>query len=345
MLFKKAIVCTDQHFSRKNASIIATLDNIDFIKFFVEEGKIFGADTVILCGDFFDNRNTLNIDSMNYGIQALEMLSESFSKVYILKGNHDLYYRNNRSVSSITLSKHITNIHLIHNPITFGEGKEGVTFLPWLVGDEGKKLKDIKSRYVFSHLELGNFKMNANVIMPETDHGLKASDIPAPEFVFSGHFHIRQQQKNIVYIGNIFPFDFSDAGDSDRGMMFLEWGKEPFFKAWPDQPLFRNMLLSELLIKPKQLLKPKLTARVTIDVDISYEEAQVIKETFISDYDLRKIELTPQSRSLHMEEFSDEAVIFQSVDQIVIDGLMSVQSTGGMSAETLVELYRNLPNL
>jgi DNA repair exonuclease SbcCD nuclease subunit len=36
------------------------------------------------------------------------------------------------------------------------------------------------------------------------------------EYVFSGHFHFRQAKENIVYTGNIMPFNFADAWDEDR---------------------------------------------------------------------------------------------------------------------------------
>ena len=74
-----------------------------------------------------------------------------------------------------------------------------------------------------------------------------------------------------------------------------------------------------------------------------YEEAQVIKDTFVQSYGLRKIELTHQAKQTEEQEF-DGNVVFQSVDQIVVDGLLSVQSTG-LRPETLVEIYKSLPNL
>ena len=51
------------------------------------------------------------------------------------------------------------------------------------------------------------------------------------EYVFTGHFHKRQVKDNIIYTGNAFPHNFSDAWDDERGWMFLEWGKEPEFFA------------------------------------------------------------------------------------------------------------------
>ena len=73
--------------------------------------------------------------------------------------------------------------------------------------------------------------MNAMVQMPDLGHGLKAEDLRKPEFVFSGHFHKRQDDGNIIYTGNAFSLNYSDAWDDDRGLMFLKWGGQPEFKS------------------------------------------------------------------------------------------------------------------
>lgn len=344
--FQKAVVCTDQHFGRSQSSPVANQDSLEFFEWFCEEGKTWGAETAILCGDFFDSRHSMHITTMHAGIKALEMLGKSFKKVYALVGNHDLLYRHKRDVHSLAFSKYFPNIIPIDTPqIIGGGGRNSVSFLPWLVNDERKTLQPyLNTRYVFGHLECtGGFMMNAKVVMPDHEGALTADDFGGPEYVFSGHYHFRQAQKNLIYIGNTFPFNFADAWDEDRGMMFLEWGKEPYFKAWPDQPLFRNLNLSQLVQSPDKYLKSKLTARVVTDLDMSYEEQQALKDSLIARYSLRKLEFAQPPREDSVQDFTDE-VSFQSVNQIVVEGLMSVDSTG-INREMLIELFRSLPDL
>ena len=62
-----------------------------------------------------------------------------------------------------------------------------------------------------------------------------------PEYVFSGHFHKRQYKNNIHYIGNAFPHNYADAGDWERGAMFLTWGEEPSYVNWPDCPKYKTL--------------------------------------------------------------------------------------------------------
>jgi len=338
--FEKIACFTDIHFGRNSNAEQPNLDNLDFISWFISTAKAEGAETVAFLGDYFDNRHSVHVSTLNYGLRGLEMLNEAFSNVYFIVGNHDLLYRENRDVTSMAFSRHLTNIHLVVEPLTVGSGDESITFLPWLIAEEKKKIRNIKSRYIFMHGELNGFLMNARVPVPDHPDGLTAADFGNCEYAFSGHFHFRQSKDNVVYIGNAYPFNFADAWDQDRGMMILEWGKEPRFEAWPDAPLYRTMTLSQLLTEPEKMLCPKLTARVTLDLDISFEEAQVVRDEYISRYGMRKIELVHASKHELDQNFVGD-VNFQSVDQIVVDGLLSVKSEN-FKPERLVEIYRSL---
>ena len=81
----------------------------------------------------------------------------------MLPGNHDLFYRDQRTISSIAWAEHIPNIRIINEIETIDD----VVFVPWLVGNESKQLFKKKGTYMFGHLELPRFLMNAMVEMPE----------------------------------------------------------------------------------------------------------------------------------------------------------------------------------
>lgn len=335
-LFKKAVALTDIHFGRNGNNPVANQDNLDFIDWFIEEAKTWGAETCFMCGDWHDSRHSLHVATMHYSLEGMQRLNDAFRHVWWIPGNHDLLYRNKRDISSIEFARHLPNIHVVREPTTI----DGVTILPWLVNEEPKMVKSIKSRYIFSHLELPGFMMNAKVPMPMHANGITADDFTENEYVFSGHFHFRQASGRVVYIGNVFPFTFSDAWDDDRGMMMLEWGKEPTFKHWPDQPLFRTFKLSELLSNPDKYLRQKLVARCTLDIDISFEESQVIKDTFIASHGLRKLELVHAPRQTEQHSYNANTV-FQSTEQIVVEGLLSVDSND-YDNKWLAELYKAL---
>ncbi len=334
-LFKKAACFTDIHFGLKSNSSTHNQDCEDFVDWYIQKAKEEGCDTGIFMGDWHHNRNSLNITTMDYSLRALEKLGQSFSQFYFFPGNHDLYYKDKRDIHSVEFGKYIPGITVVHHPITEGD----VTLCPWLVNEEWKSIAKRKGKYIFGHFELPLFYMNAMVQMP--DHGeIQLDHFQHFELGFSGHFHKRQRRGNMIYIGNAFPHNYSDAWDDDRGMMILEWGEDPVYHSWPDQPTFRTIKLSQLIDEADKIIKPKMHLRVNLDIDISYEEASFIKEKFLGDYDIRELTLIPEKREIEINTEIDVQA-FESVDQIVSNQLVSIESDT-YDAKTLLAIYNNL---
>jgi len=335
-LFKKVACLTDIHFGLKSNSATHNQDCEEFVDWFIKEAQANGCETCICLGDRHHNRNSINLITLDTSLRCLEKLGAAFKKFYWFPGNHDLFYKDKRDIHSSAFGRHIPGVTIIDSVTTLDD----VTLVPWLVGDEWKTISQTKSKYMFGHFELPLFYMNAMVQMP--DHGeLQATLFQHQDFVFSGHFHKRQRRDKIVYIGNAFPHNFADTWDDDRGMMMLEWGGEPEFKAWPDAPKYRTIKLSELIDKEDSVMKSKMYLRVQLDIDISYEEANFLKETFIAKHDIREISLIQEKNSVENSIEDSPDARFESVDQIVTDQLVNIDSDT-IDKKILLEIYQNL---
>ena len=336
-MFKKAAVFTDIHFGLKGNSRVHNEDCEEFIDWFIEQAKANGCETALFCGDWHHNRNSLNLTTMDATIRSMEKLGAAFEQCLMFVGNHDLYYKDKRDVSSTEFARHIPGITVVDTIME----SDDVALVPWLVGDEWKKMEKIKAKYLFGHFELPSFYMNALVKMP--DHGdLKVEHFKNQEYVFSGHFHKRQKQGKVHYIGNAFPHNYADAWDDDRGMMILdkENSLEPEYINWPNCPKYRTVKLSQLLDDTDNIIKPKMYLRVTLDLPVSYEEANFLKETFITQYKCREITLIPQKQ---IEEISTDLDItqFESVDQIVASEIAELD-TENFNKKMLLDIYNGL---
>jgi DNA repair exonuclease SbcCD nuclease subunit len=335
-LFKKVAVCTDIHFGLKSNSLVHNQDCSDFIDWFIDTAKANGCETGMFLGDWSHQRAALNMQTLQYSLRSLEKLSAAFDRFYFIPGNHDLYYRDKRDIYSTEWARHIPNIQIVNDWFQDGD----VVIAPWLVGDDHKRIPKMRGQYMFGHFELPHFKMNAMVEMP--DHGeIQVDSFGGFDRVFSGHFHLRQQKRNINYIGNCFPHNFADAGDDARGMMTLEWGSEPVYHTWPGQPLYRVMRLSEAIDNGANIFVPNMHVRVELDIDISYEEANFIKETFVKDYNLREMALIPVKNTAVDLDLSPGEIKFESVDQIVTDQITNIESEF-YDPKLLLKIYQNL---
>ena len=333
-LFKKAAVFTDIHFGLKSNSTTHNEDCLAFVKWATDKAKEAGCETCIMMGDWHNNRAAINILTLNYSVRALEHMSENFDTVYFIPGNHDLYYRDKRDIQSASWAKHIPNVTIVNDWFSQGD----VTIAPWLVGDDHKKLLKKKGKYCFGHFELPGYYMNAMVQMPDTGEA-RREDFVGFEHVFSGHFHKRQSANNITYIGNAFPHNYADDGDEERGMMILEWGKEPEYHALPDQPTYRVLSLSSIVDHADKILKPKMHARINIDIDLSYEEANFIRETFLDTYKLRELSLLPKKEVIVGDVQTGE-IKFESIDTIVQNQINAISSEH-YDRNLLLDIYRN----
>ena len=335
-LFKKVACFTDIHFGLKGNSAVHLRDCEEFVDWFILEAKRAGCETCICLGDWHHNRNSINLITLDTSIRCLEKLGAAFEQFFWFPGNHDLYYKDNREVHSSAFGKHIPGVTVVDQVTTLDD----VTLVPWLIGDEWKEMKKIKSKYVFGHFELPLFYMNAMVQMP--DHGeLQAQDFGNPDYVFSGHFHKRQHKENIVYIGNAFPHNFADTWDDERGMMILEWGGVPEYVNWPDCPKYRTLKLSRLIDEKDTIMKSKMYLKVNMDINVSYEEANFLKETFMNDYDIREISMIQEK--VNMDTGDDTAIDskFESVDQIVTEEIVKINSEQ-FEQKMLLDIYNNL---
>tara|TARA_Y100000389_G_scaffold181610_1_gene197420 strand:+ start:245 stop:1252 length:1008 start_codon:yes stop_codon:yes gene_type:complete len=332
--FNRAACFTDIHFGNKNNSKQHNRDCADFVDWFIEQSE--DCETCIFLGDWHHHRSSVNVSTLNHSVENVGKLSRAFKQVYMIMGNHDLYYREKRDLNSLPYAGLFDNVTLVEDMLV----QDDIALVPWLVGDEWKNLQKTKCRYMFGHFELPFFKMNAMVEMP--DHGsLNAEHLQGPEYVFSGHFHKRQVKGNVHYLGSPFGHNYADTWDDDRGMMKLEWNGVPEYIDYPG-PRYRTVPLSRLIDEPEKILNEHTYCRATLDINISYEEASFIKETFSQQYNVREIALIPSKKEEHTQDWKVvDDIEVENVDQIVYNSLNAVDSEM-INKKILVDIYNSL---
>jgi hypothetical protein len=89
------------------------------------------------------------------------------------------------------------------------------------------------------------------------------------------------------------------------------------------------------------VLAKDMHVRVQLDIEISYEEANFIKETYIKDYGLREMSLVPNKAAGVDTDMAPGEVKFESVDQIVTDQLTNIESEF-YDNRLLLKIYQTL---
>ena len=233
---RKIWLIADTHFGYKGddeewlSDYIGYFENIVIPVMKKEVGK---EDILIHCGDVFDNRSSIGLNTINRVIELFEHFSAIFKDIRITVGNHDIYKKSSNDITSLNMLKYIPNVKIYYEPIVEVIDGKTCLFNPWIESAEKEKelLAGVNVDYVFGHLEIGGSQMsNRSGVKIEFAGGVKSSDFKDAQ-VYAGHIHIKQDNKNIHYIGNPYHKDRGDRGNP-KGVTILDLstGKTKFIE-------------------------------------------------------------------------------------------------------------------
>lgn len=346
-MITKAACFTDIHFGKKNNSIRHNQDCLDFIDWFIMQVKKEGSVShIIFLGDFFENRNSVNIQTLDYAYDGLRKLNDLEIPIIILVGNHDLHHRENRNVFSTRVFNELKNIVVVAEPMIYDND---TLLCPFLFKHEYPSLsKFANQKYWYGHFEFREFIISGSNRMME--HGPDHSQFNTQKYIFSGHYHKRQCRDNVIFMGNTFPMDFGDAGDRARGAMFVNHKTEEVsFVDWDDAPTYTKTRLSDV-VEGRWTPLPKARIECLLDMEITYTEAQVLRDEFVKLYQLREFIIKENALEKEnalggnedlLEDMSeiDAASLRDSVRTLLSTG---IQNTTTINTSTLISIWDEL---
>ena len=338
----KIATWTDIHFGKKSNSDEHNQDCLDYINWFTDNVKRLGDIThTVFMGDFFENRNAINVSTLNYAYEGMKVINDLGIPTYVIIGNHDLYHRENREVFSTQVFGEFENLHLVSETIKL---TDEVLIVPFLFPDEYPGLAQYNNvPFWLGHFEFKNFVITGSDV--RMDRGPEHTQFPGPKYIFSGHFHKRQIQDNVVYTGNCFPMDFGDAWDHKRGMCVLDTEAAAYeFIDWEEAPKYFKIKMSSLLDDRKYDFGPKARVKCIVDTDVTYSEAQELKQAISESYKLREFTLEESADKQDALEDGDAGdITHESIDETVIELLRNgLTEMSTIDPDRLVGIYQRI---
>jgi DNA repair exonuclease SbcCD nuclease subunit len=270
-------------------------DLIEKVDFDFDEAR----DILIFEGDIFHSRESVNIRIQNESFAIFAQLAKKFKRgVYIILGNHDVYYKDKNTVNSVkSLSYLSDNIHVFErSEILSINGKHNFLMLPWV--DDYTRLAGIiednrdDADYIICHADIKGLTLNK---WAKVEHGIELSALSTFKKVYSGHIHIRQEKANLLYTGTPYQMDRGDR-DNQKGHYVLDvTGDQIIEEFLPNvkSPVFLKLDIFEILEMPLADIE-KMFRNNFIDVMISVSFASKLSITSflekIQDTGYRKIE-------------------------------------------------------
>ena len=237
----KIALLNDTHFGARNDSNIFDeyfykfYDNIFFP--YLKENNI---KTLIHLGDIVDRRKYINYRiAHNFRHKFMNKLWQEKIDTHIIIGNHDIYYRNTNKVNAV--QELCTAPDGIHEPFIYEDPKvvefDGLNILmmPWINPENEahcfEMLNTANADVCMGHFDLNGFRMMDTVVQT---HGHDKSIVKRFEKTYSGHFHHKNDDGQVYYLGSQYEMTWSDYNNQKGFHVFdtetrdVEFIKNPY---------------------------------------------------------------------------------------------------------------------
>ena len=299
---------------------------LELFKEIADECDRRNVDTIIHLGDFYDNRRSLNVKTLDFAHQIGKILNQFES--WMVVGNHDQYFKNQTHPHSLVTLKEFQNIHIVDEPFCY---KDEIGLVPW-----NQDFRHLDCPVLMGHFEINGFQMNDGYIMRRAL--LNASDFKKFEMVISGHFHTPTHGiEGIRYLGSPYQQDFGDAGSS-RGFYFYDDGELEFveYKRAPKFIIINTECFGDLADIEGNIVK------IVYDKDYgTTRNTEILEEIELrnplqvfTDFGNAAVDLT--------EEIIDEEVVEAKSDKEVVKNyLEKSEIPEGLDNKTILTMFYN----
>ena len=227
----------DTHFGVRNDLLLFHKHFEKFYDMMIADLVGQGVKHIFQLGDLFDRRKYINFQSLKESKRYFfDRLQEHGITLHTLVGNHDIFYRESLDVNSQSLVLgEYSNIWIYDKPTTQTFGNTTIDIIPWICRDNERDviefIKNSKSDLCLGHFEIAGFAMYRGM---ESHEGLSMNMFEKYEQVFSGHYHTKSQQHNIMYVGTPYEMTWQDYNDPKGYHLFSTEDRSVQFRQNPN---------------------------------------------------------------------------------------------------------------
>lgn len=333
----RILILGDLHFGEHGNSPKYNNQLLDMLQWCIDE--VPEVDAVVQLGDYFHHRNKVQIDTLNYAISGAKKMSDAWGRdnVYVLAGNHDLYYLERLDVSSIaSIQPYVT---VVDKFTTIADGK--VLLTPWITDSKmwDELIDHEGSKYCFGHFELNGFKVNDAYTM---EHGYSPSTLEKKfDLTISGHYHSPQEKGSIVYTGTPLPITMNEANEEHGVYVFDTVSGDLEFYEY-DKVKVISVPYDQLEDAIDNIDPENTTIRVEFPDDL--EDETLITEVcdILNEMNFKNTKVKykgKKAKQLLETEISDVADV-ENIDQVVVNFISNSIDVAGVDSELLGYWYQ-----
>ncbi len=184
---------------------------------------------VLFLGDLFQDRQKIQILPYHKTYACFQKYAAQGLHVYLLVGNHDMWYADRCDITSVFPFNAIENVQIISQPSTINIEGTNFDFLPYTKNPlESISCFEKPSKVLLGHIAIDGALLNQHYhriseisVEYEGDMTPVSSDqFSRWEKVFLGHFHGEQITDNIEYVGSPLQLNFAEAFQEKHIIIF-----------------------------------------------------------------------------------------------------------------------------
>lgn len=332
---------------------------LDWIFKTAETQKI---DLIIFCGDLFHDRSKIDILTYQRVFETFQkyMSADDSPELYLLLGNHDLFYYENKEVSSVYPLSSFPKIKIISQPSVVDIRNYKVAFLPY-THDPISDLKQISIRemkkgankynVLFGHIAVHGALFNLaygtkSDVQIEGDAGMT---VVTPDIfdnfdrVFLGHYHAAQDLNDKVeYVGSPLQLSFGEMGQS-KHIIVYDFDKDE--KKYITNEFSKKHHRFESIKDAKAALDKGLLKGEFVEVydeNAASSEALELRQEFIENklgsYTIKQL---PKSKELEIIDVKNAKSILSSKDQMLNNFINSIKDLK-LDKDLLLEIGKKI---
>lgn len=221
----KVLLFSDAHIHMHKNQLSRLDDCLGALKWVFETAIAKGIKTIVFAGDLFQDRQKIHVISYEKTFRLIRQYCDNHPelKLFLLVGNHDMWFSDKWDVSSVAPLEAIANVKVIALPSAVQVTDDcTMDFLPYTKNpvEDVHKYFPKKNRILISHVALDGAQLNSMYntkaeISVEFEGDMVKVDLKTFEGwerVFLGHYHSAQKMNDVVeYIGSPLELNFGEA--------------------------------------------------------------------------------------------------------------------------------------
>ena len=335
----KFAILGDTHFGASNSSEVLHEYMRKFYKDFFNYIDETGIRTILQLGDLFDVRRHTNTWALNFFKEVfLAEVQKRDLKVYVIIGNHDIYYRESLKISFVEefLSEFPEHFHIVKEPSDVLIEGISMLLVPWVCKENFNAVQSAisssSSKFCAGHFEFNGFELFKGQLA-KTHHSHEG--YKKFEKVFSGHFHHMSSKDNVLYTGTPYELTWQDC-NTTKG--FFVFDGKTIELVENRHKLYSAIRLSEHESIPKDLVSEKYV-KLTVDIALEPKAREALLEKLHSykPHDIKLIEHKVDNASNKTSYVSTT-----SISDLIEDYVENTTVSADIDKETLTSLMMSM---